>query len=74
MWSFELLTIFLGLLFQLQTLVFCQKNSVTINTRLGKVKGLQDKTVWKNVTYYSFKGLRYAEPVIGEKKFDVMKI
>ena len=74
MWPFQLTLTGLALFFQLHTLTSCQNSSVMINTRLGRVKGLQFQTVWKNVTFYSFLGLRYAEPLIGEKKFDVKKI
>ena len=68
----QLISIAISLFFQLQTLTLCQNTFVTINTRLGKVKGLQEQTVWKNVTYYSFKGLWYAKPLTGENKFDVI--
>lgn len=43
-----------------------------IDTSDGAVRGVKNTTWWKNVDYYSFKGIPYAEKPIGRLRFKVM--
>lgn len=47
--------------------------SPIINTKLGKVKGSTMKT-YLGRTFYAFRGIRYAEPPIGQFRFKVHTI
>lgn len=43
----------------------------TVDTHDGSVRGLLKTTAWKNVSYYSYKGIPYAEKPIGPLRFKV---
>lgn len=46
-----------------------------VETNSGAVRGSLNTTIWKNVHYYSFKGIPYAEKPIGElRRFKVKSI
>lgn len=42
-----------------------------IETINGQVRGVQKTTLLKNIKYYSFKGIPYAKPPVGELRFKV---
>lgn len=42
----------------------------TVNARNGPIRGIL-KTTIRNVPYYSFKGIPYAKPPIGDLRFKV---
>lgn len=50
--------------------IFCDDIKV-VNTNDGDVRGLRKTTIRKNVDYYSFKGIPYAEAPIGELRLKV---
>ncbi|XP_031621135.1 uncharacterized protein LOC116339416 [Contarinia nasturtii] len=41
----------------------------TVETNCGQIRGIKKSSLLKNVDYYSFKGIPYAEPPIGELRF-----
>lgn len=44
-----------------------------VETRLGAVRGKENKSVTSGEKYYSFLGIPYAKPPIGELRFSVRK-
>lgn len=50
--------------------IICDEYKV-VETSNGAVRGVKNKIWWKNVDYYSFKGIPYAEPPIGKLRFKV---
>lgn len=50
--------------------VFCEENPI-VETKHGQIAGKVSKTLFKNVDYYGFKGIPFAEPPLGELKFMV---
>lgn len=46
-------------------------SSVVVDTELGQVRGYQEFTRFENKTYYSFRGIPYAKPPLGELRFRV---
>lgn len=42
-----------------------------IETKSGKIRGVRETTLVKNMDFYSFKGIPYAKPPIGELRFKV---
>lgn len=45
-----------------------------VKTNSGHVQGVRKYTLLKNMEYYSFKGIPYAEPPIGSLRFKVSNI
>lgn len=45
----------------------------TINTNSGQIRGKQNRTLFDNKTYYSFRGIPFAKPPIGDLRFKVTK-
>lgn len=45
-----------------------------IKTKNGPIRGLRKITLLKKIPYYSFKGIPYAKPPIGDLRFKVSKI
>lgn len=43
----------------------------TVETLNGLVRGVQNKTLLKGVSFYAFKGIPYAKPPIGDLRFKV---
>lgn len=43
-----------------------------VETTSGGVRGVRKTTLLKNVEYYSFKGIPYAKPPIGDLRFKVI--
>lgn len=43
-----------------------------VHTESGAVRGKAQTTLWHNQIYYSFKGIPYAEPPIGDLRFKVI--
>lgn len=43
----------------------------TIETSTGLVKGFKQTTYFSGTEYYSFKGIPYGEPPIGQLRFEV---
>lgn len=46
--------------------IFC-----TINTNSGQIRGKQNQTLFDKVPYFSFRGIPYAKPPIGNLRFKV---
>lgn len=42
-----------------------------VRTKLGTLRGVTDRTLFGK-RFYSFKGIRYAEPPVGELRFKVL--
>lgn len=42
-----------------------------IETQNGKVRGVRKTSLFKNIDYYSFKGIPYAKSPIGKLRFKV---
>ncbi|GBP08436.1 Esterase FE4 [Eumeta japonica] len=45
------------------------RDDIIVNTNSGKVAGKRVKSILENQEYYSFLGIPYAEPPIGERRF-----
>lgn len=43
-----------------------------VDTNNGQVRGASGITLLKNITFYSFKGIPYAKPPIGDLRFKVI--
>lgn len=43
-----------------------------VETNYGKVKGIMGKTFFKEKPFYAFKGIPFAKPPIGERRFKVI--
>lgn len=43
--------------------------TVVIDTKYGRVRGLQRKTVYDEELYFAFEGIPYAKPPLGELRF-----
>lgn len=43
----------------------------TVGTNSGEVRGFVDHTIWYKKPFYSFRGIPYAKPPIGERRFKV---
>lgn len=50
--------------------VNCNEHKI-VTTKNGDIRGVRKSTLLENVDYYSFKGIPYAEPPIGELRFKV---
>ena len=50
---------------------FSSTKATIVNIPQGSLVGLKLTSILHNKTYYSFKGIPYAEPRTGEQKFDV---
>lgn len=68
--SLALLTTLIALLFTAIDLVDSTSTIVT-KTAYGKVCGKREVTLFKESPYYSFRGIPYARPPIGELRFQV---
>lgn len=44
---------------------------IVIKIAKGKIKGSKTSTKYRNIPYFSFKGIPYAKPPVGDRKFDV---
>lgn len=44
----------------------------TIETHNGLIRGIPSKTLLKNIDYFAFRGIPYAEAPIGELRFKVI--
>lgn len=42
-----------------------------VETNSGRIRGLRKTTLLKKIPYYSFKGIPYAKPPIGDLRFKV---
>lgn len=42
---------------------------VIVDTSLGKVEGVEVKSILKDEKYYSFMGIPYAKPPVGDLRF-----
>lgn len=47
------------------------EGSVTMNIKQGMIAGKVEKTLLKQKSYFSYKGIPYAEPPIGDLRFQV---
>ncbi|KAH8243622.1 hypothetical protein KR032_009033 [Drosophila birchii] len=47
----------------------CTPHTVVLDTKYGKVCGLQRKTVYDEELYFAFEGIPYAKPPVGELRF-----
>lgn len=45
--------------------------TVEVNTKYGVLSGKVERTFLKNLNYYSFKGIPYAEQPVGKLRFKV---
>lgn len=45
----------------------------TIQTHSGAIRGVKQYTLFRNVSYYSFRGVPYAEKPIGNLRFKVRR-
>ena len=45
---------------------------VTVTTESGEVRGRTDVTLLEERTFYSFKGIPYAKPPVGDLRFKVI--
>ncbi|XP_068620373.1 esterase E4-like [Battus philenor] len=61
--------VFMCVLFILLPKSYSSDSSVSINIKQGKISGILDKSFLKNVDFFSFKGIPYAQPPIGDLKF-----
>ncbi|CAH1975197.1 unnamed protein product [Acanthoscelides obtectus] len=52
------------------SVVQCQNNNPTVTLSNGKIKGLSQKTAYKGNPYYSFRRIPYAEPPVGNRRFE----
>lgn len=43
----------------------------TINTNSGQIRGKQNRTLFENMAYYSFRGIPFAQPPISNLRFKV---
>lgn len=41
---------------------------------LGSIQGIETKTIWSKRTIHEFRGIRYAEAPIGDKRFKVTMV
>lgn len=44
----------------------------TINTTYGRIRGQQNRTTLDNKAFYSFRGIPYAKPPVGNLRFKVI--
>ncbi|KAH8398919.1 hypothetical protein KR215_000053 [Drosophila sulfurigaster] len=44
-------------------------NTVIVETKYGRVRGLQRKTIYDGELYYAFEGIPYAKPPLGDLRF-----
>ncbi|XP_059059024.1 esterase E4-like [Achroia grisella] len=56
------------LLLYISSLAICN-GDVIVETSTGRVSGIQVKSILENEKYYSFMGIPYAEPPVGELRF-----
>ena len=63
MYNFFFLTLF--------TIVNCSSHERHIKIDQGILTGIKEKTTFAFTDYTSFKGVPYAEPCVGPRKFDV---
>lgn len=43
----------------------------TITTNSGRIRGIQNRTLLEKIPYFSFRGIPFAEPPIGDLRFKV---
>lgn len=48
-----------------------QNSYKTVFTKSGPVRGQLEKSIWLETPFYSFKGIPYAAPPVGELRFKV---
>lgn len=46
-------------------------DTIVVNTITGQVRGLKAVTLFESKSYYSFKGIPYAKPPLGDLRFKV---
>lgn len=64
------ITNFLILIF----VISVQAGDIIVDTVYGKVKGEQSTTILGKKNYFSFKGIPYTEPPIGDLRFKVNNV
>ncbi|XP_073818495.1 juvenile hormone esterase-like [Musca autumnalis] len=63
------MSITLGIfIFIMATGCYAEDNTITVDTTLGAIKGIEMETRFGN-KFWSFRGIRYAEPPLGELRF-----
>lgn len=66
----------LGLLAKLVLLIFSNyvssDETVEVVLKQGVLSGTVNKTFWNEQDYYSFQGIPYAEPPVGDLRFQVL--
>lgn len=49
----------------------CENTYKTVETENGTVRGILSETLYHQKQYYSFKGIPFAKPPVGELRFKV---
>lgn len=64
---------FISLLYILGDVVWSECDGLykTVKTHDGNIRGVQNYTLFRNVSYYKFLGIPYAEPPINQLRFKV---
>lgn len=70
MCSFKQILVIVVLIYVI-TAISADDEYKVIETISGRIRGIRKTTLLKNIPFYSFKGISYAKPPIGELRFKV---
>lgn len=71
MWVQTLVKRYVPYILILCNILIVRTDATVIQTKIGKIRGLEETTSSQQIKYYAFKGIRYAQAPTGSLRFKV---